>query len=108
MENIHNITPGQVILYSNGDRHELGVVKRVTETGAFVNYHMGDTAAHTGFEHMKPIENEYAFLIVRKSVETEVRYNPILQLSERIILGMDSYDPVVSTEKILNDYNRRY
>ena len=36
---------GELIIYRNGDRYEIGKIKRLTETGAFVWYSEGDTAA---------------------------------------------------------------
>lgn len=50
---------GQYIIYRNGERYELGKIKRVTEDGAFVYYSEGDTAAKTPFECMHPLTNEY-------------------------------------------------
>lgn len=51
------LVPGQYILYRNGDRYELGRVKRVTETGPFVWYSAGDTASKTPWDCVIPIEN---------------------------------------------------
>lgn len=50
---------GQHIIYRNGERYEIGKIKRVTEDGAFVYYSEGDTAAKTPFECMHPLTNEY-------------------------------------------------
>lgn len=50
---------GQYIIYRNGERYEIGKIKRVTEDGAFVYYSDGDTAAKTPFECMHPLTNEY-------------------------------------------------
>ena len=50
---------GQYIIYRNGERYEIGKIKRVTEDGAFVYYSEGDTAAKTPFECMHPLTNEY-------------------------------------------------
>lgn len=50
---------GQYIIYRNGERYELGKIKRVSEDGAFVYYSEGDTAAKTPFECMHPLTNEY-------------------------------------------------
>lgn len=51
------LVPGQYILYRNGDRYELGRVKRVTETGPFVWYSAGDTASKTPWDCVIPLEN---------------------------------------------------
>lgn len=50
---------GQYIIYQNGDRFEIGKIKRVTSDGAFVYYSTGDTAAKTPFDCMHKLENEY-------------------------------------------------
>lgn len=50
---------GQYIIYRNGERYEIGKIKRVTEDGAFVYYSEGDTAAKTPFECMHRLVNEY-------------------------------------------------
>ena len=51
------LVPGQYVLYKNGDRYELGRVKRVTENGAFVWYSAGDTASKTPFDCLVALEN---------------------------------------------------
>lgn len=50
---------GQLIIYQNGDRFEIGKIKRVVKDGAFVYYSSGDTAAKTPFDRMHPLVNEY-------------------------------------------------
>ena len=50
---------GQYIIYQNGERYELGKIKRLTPSGAFVWYSNGDTAAKTPYECMHPLVNEY-------------------------------------------------
>lgn len=50
---------GEYIIYKNGDRYELGRIKRVTDDGAFVWYHGGETASKTPFDCMHKIINEY-------------------------------------------------
>lgn len=51
---------GELIIYQNGDRYEVGKIKRLTETGAFVWYSEGDTAAKTPYEAMHKIINGFA------------------------------------------------
>jgi hypothetical protein len=51
--------PGEYIIYQNGDRFELGRIKRVDKNGAFVFYHEGDTAAKTPFDCMHKLINGY-------------------------------------------------
>ena len=48
---------GEVIIYQNMDRYEIGRIKRVVDDGAFVWYSMGDTAAKTPFDCMHKITN---------------------------------------------------
>ena len=50
---------GEYIIYQNGDRYEIGKIKRITPDGAFVWYHNGDTAAKTPFDCMHKIINDY-------------------------------------------------
>ncbi len=50
---------GQYIIYQNGDSFEIGKIKRLTPTGAFVYYSMGDTAAKTPYDRIHPIKNNY-------------------------------------------------
>lgn len=51
---------GELIVYQNGDRFEIGKIKRITEDGAFVWYHEGETAAKTPFDCMHKLVNAYA------------------------------------------------
>ena len=50
---------GEYIIYVNGDRYEIGKIKRIVQDGAFVWYHSGDTAAKTPFDCMHKLENAY-------------------------------------------------
>lgn len=50
---------GEYIIYQNGDRCELGRIKRIVSDGAFVYYSEGDTAAKTPFDCMHRLVNEY-------------------------------------------------
>lgn len=51
---------GELIIYQNCDRYEIGKIKRLTDTGAFVWYSEGETAAKTPYEAMHKIANGYA------------------------------------------------
>lgn len=51
--------PGELIIYQNGDRYEIGKIKRVTKDGAFVWYHEGDTSAKTPFDCMHKLTNAF-------------------------------------------------
>ena len=50
---------GEYIIYRNGDRYEIGKIKRIVSDGAFVWYTEGDTAAKTPFDCMHKLVNEY-------------------------------------------------
>lgn len=54
---------GEYIIYQNGDRFEIGKIKRLTGDGAFVWYHEGETASKTPFDHMHKIMNGYAIRV---------------------------------------------
>ncbi len=49
---------GQLIIYHNADRYEIGKIKRIVDNGAFVYYSSGETAAKTPFDLMHPLANE--------------------------------------------------
>ena len=50
---------GEYIIYVNGDKCELGRIKRICEDGAFVAYHEGETGAKTPFDCMHKLVNGY-------------------------------------------------
>lgn len=54
-----NFNEGDYIIYQNGDRYEIGKIKRIVPDGAFVWYHNGETALKTPFERMHKIANDY-------------------------------------------------
>lgn len=57
---------GEPVIYVNGTKAELGVVKKVCgDDEYFVNYHTGDTAARTHARHLVKVSNRYAYHIVR-------------------------------------------
>lgn len=51
--------PGELIIYHNGFRYEIGKIKSITSEGAFVWYSSGETAAKTSFADMHKLTNEY-------------------------------------------------
>ena len=55
----HDFHEGDLIIYQNGDRYEIGKIKRLTSDGAFVWYSSGDTAAKTSFADMHKLTNAY-------------------------------------------------
>lgn len=50
---------GEYIIYVNGDRYELGRIKNITDDGAFVAYHGGETGAKTPFDKIHKLVNAY-------------------------------------------------
>lgn len=52
---------GQIVVYKNPATYdcEIGKIKRLCDDGAFVWYHMGETAAKTRYEDLYPISNEH-------------------------------------------------
>jgi hypothetical protein len=61
---------GELFIYKNGDRCEIGIVKRPNNTndGYFCYYHEGDTAANTPVENMFKLVNSY--VIKKTSINT--------------------------------------
>ena len=56
---------GELIIYKNGDSYEIGKIKSLTPTGAFVWYSEGDTAAKTPYEAMHNLINAHAIKYTR-------------------------------------------
>lgn len=54
---------GEYIIYVNGDRYELGRIKRLCDDGAFVCYHEGETAAKTPYDCMHKLVNDFTIKI---------------------------------------------
>lgn len=73
MNNSKDWKPGELIIYQNGDRFEIGKIKRITEDGAFVWYHEGETAAKTPFDCMHKLVNGY--VIEQESLGGEEGYS---------------------------------
>lgn len=63
---------GQYIVYHNGDRYEIGRIKKLCSTGAFVAYNEGDTGAKTPYDLMHPLINEYC---IKKTILGENFFN---------------------------------
>ena len=53
------ITESELIIYQNGERFEIGKIKKLTDDGAFVYYHEGDTASKTPYDCMHKIINAF-------------------------------------------------
>ena len=58
-EQMNNFKIGEYIIYVNGERYELGRIKKLTENGAFVCYHEGETAAKTPYDLMHKLINGF-------------------------------------------------
>lgn len=50
---------GQYVIYQNGNRYEIGQIKRLMPTAAFVCYSEGETALITPYDYIHPILNDY-------------------------------------------------
>lgn len=59
MKKNHDFKVGDLIIYQNGDRFEIGKIKRMVDDGAFVWYSTGETAAKTPFDVMHKLSNSY-------------------------------------------------
>ncbi len=71
---------GETVLYQNGDKFELGIIKTVILDSEyyptneyFVWYNTGDTAARTHARYLHKISNDYAFTITRLDPEGKER-----------------------------------
>lgn len=53
---------GDLIVYQDGDRYEIGKIKRITHDGAFVWYNEGETAAKTPYDRMHKLVNAHTIL----------------------------------------------
>lgn len=56
-EELETLERGDYVLYTCGERLEVGRVKSIFPGGAFVYYHDGDTAARTPRSHLRKIAN---------------------------------------------------
>jgi len=73
-ETISEYQEGEAVLYQNGNRFELGIVKRVCgDNEYFINYHTGDTAARTHARNLHKIANGYAFHVIRLDTDGNER-----------------------------------
>ena len=64
---------GKPVIYQNGNRFELGIIKTVRdEKNAWINYHAGDIAALTNVDNLHEIANIYAFEILRKQTKVKL------------------------------------
>lgn len=90
---------GETVLYQNGARFELGIVKSIIKLsseqegiipyGYRVWYHTGDTTALTHESDLYKIINNYAFTVLRRSVEHTVEQNPCIAMASVIMRVID-------------------
>ena len=71
---IDTYSVGETVIYQNGNKFELGIIKSVCGNDEyFVNYHTGDTAARTHAIYLHKIANSYAFHVYRLDTEDNER-----------------------------------
>lgn len=88
----------EVVLYQNGDRFELGIVKEVLEREVpdfpsdtkqtceyRVWYHTGDTSALTPEHCLHKISNAYAFTILRKQADSYFKPRTCREMAVKIL-----------------------
>lgn len=90
----------EVVLYQNGDRFELGIVKEVLEREVLdfpsdaeqtivceyrVWYHTGDTSALTPEHCLHKISNAYAFTILRKQADPYFKPRTCREMAVKIL-----------------------
>lgn len=59
MHTMTDFKVGELIIYTNGDRYEIGKIKRLCDDGAFVHYTTNDTAAKTPYDRMHKLQNGF-------------------------------------------------
>lgn len=59
---IKHFEEGEYIVYVDGEKCELGRVVKTGETGAFVCYHEGETAALTPYSTIHKLINGYTII----------------------------------------------
>ncbi len=100
----------ELVLYQNGERFELGIVKAIVEKAngyAYrVWYHTGDTTALTDESLLHKVENSYAFNVIRKSANNkDINLCPARQLASRILGQLELYgDFYYKLEDWLTDF----
>ena len=96
---------GEPVVYTNGDKVELGVVKKVCgDDEYFVNYHTGDTAARTHARHLSKISNQYAFHVARLDPDGNERLMNGLAALERYCIYPNANDyEIIKKNEITQD-----
>ena len=80
---------GQIVLYKNAEKNYLAKITRIQNNYAWIQTHLGETASRCDMKLLQEIENDYAFLVYKRSVECE---NDIKSIARNIanVVG-DSY-----------------
>ena len=81
-----NFKENEIVLYQNGDKFQVGRIKRLCDDGAFVWYHSGDTAAKTPYENLHKLQNATCLTntALGKEPLTIQQLAPILQYCFRL------------------------
>ena len=94
------------VIYINGTKAELGVVKKVCgEDDYFINYHTGDTAARTHASHLMKVSNQYAFHITRLDPDGNERKKIVGTTTVDKALEKFLIDNCPEIKKELEDYH---
>lgn len=102
----NDLKSGTPVLYVKGTNHiELGIIKRRnnTDDGYFVRYHTGDTAASTPDRLLAPIENVYAFQVIRKDVNNEIQSQKARRIAHEVIKKLEEYVGIHYGDQLLNN-----
>lgn len=103
---MNKFNKGEVVLYQNGERFELGIVKEVAGNKYRVWYHTGDSTALTDESLLHKVDNLYAFNVIRKSANNkDINLCPARQLASRILGQVELYgDFYYQVEDWLTDF----
>lgn len=83
---------GQYIIYMNGNRTEIGRIKRITDNGVFAFYSEGDTAAKTPFDRMWPIINDYVIQTTSLGGERDMAAQELLKAQEPHVMTKRDFE----------------
>lgn len=81
------IKEGSFVVYTM--KNELGLVKRITDDGCFVWYHMGGTAAKSPFHIIEPI---YPHQVLQNTFSNEYAKKSLIERRLRMLTGGDVSD----------------
>lgn len=108
---------GDIAIYRNGETYSLVEIKEVLPQGKYRVYsHTGDTSAVTHERNLLELQNEYAFLILRRKADTSVIQetkarvlaNKIIEkfeeITEKDFEGEDYYKLEDEITELINNY----